>query len=136
MTVEVGATAPEFTLRDQDGQDVSLSSFRGSKNVVLLFYPLTFTNVCRGELGAIRDELATFQNDSVQLLAVSVDSPQAHRAWAEQQGYTFPLLSAWRDRAGLWRLQRDDGGRPTRHVRHRQAGGRALDGCQRHPRCP
>jgi len=93
MTVEVGATAPEFTLRDQDGQDVSLSSFRGSKNVVLLFYPLTFTNVCRGELGAIRDELATFQNDSVQLLAVSVDSPQAHRAWAEQQGYTFPLLS-------------------------------------------
>ncbi|HEV7209098.1 MAG TPA: peroxiredoxin [Mycobacteriales bacterium] len=93
MTVEVGTPAPDFTLRDQDGQDVTLSSFRGNKNVVVLFYPLTFTNVCRGELCAVRDELATFQNDNVQVLAISVDSPQAHRVWAEQQGYTFPLLS-------------------------------------------
>ncbi len=93
MSVEVGQTAPDFTLRDQHGADVTLSSFRGRQHVVLLFYPLTFTGVCQGELCAIRDELGTFQNDRVQVLAVSVDSPPAHKVWAEQQGYTFPLLS-------------------------------------------
>lgn len=93
MSADVGELAPEFTLRDQHGSDVSLASFRGDRNVVLLFYPMAFTNVCQGELCAIRDELDTFQNASVQVLAVSVDSPPAHKVWAEQQGYTFPLLS-------------------------------------------
>lgn len=93
MAAEVGTLAPDFTLRDQHGQDVSLSQFRGAKNVVLLFYPLTFTPTCQGELCAVRDELGTFQNDAVQVLAVSVDSPAAHQVWAEQQGYEFPLLA-------------------------------------------
>lgn len=93
MSADVGELAPEFTLRDQHGSDVSLASFRGERNVVLLFYPMAFTNVCQGELCAIRDELDTFQNGLVQVLAVSVDSPPAHKVWAEQQGYTFPLLS-------------------------------------------
>jgi peroxiredoxin len=93
MSVEVGDTAPDFTLRDQFGADVTLSSFRGEKVVVLLFYPLTFTGVCQGELCAVRDDLGAFQNDDVQILAVSVDSPYAHKVWAEQQGYEFPLLA-------------------------------------------
>jgi peroxiredoxin len=93
MSVEVGDTAPDFTLRDQFGQDVTLSSFRGEKVVVVMFYPLTFTGVCQGELCAVRDELGAFQNDGVQILAISVDSPPAHKVWAEQQGYEFPLLS-------------------------------------------
>ena len=91
--VDVGQTAPDFTLRDQDGAEVTLSSFRGERNVVLLFYPLAFTGVCQGELCAVRDDLSRFQNDDVQVLTVSVDSVPTHKKWAEEQGYTFPLLS-------------------------------------------
>ena len=93
MTVEVGSVAPDFTLRDQNNQEVTLSSFRGRKNVVLLFYPLTFTGVCQGELCAVRDDLSSFQNDDVQVLAVSVDSAFSHKVWADREGYDFPLLA-------------------------------------------
>lgn len=93
MSVEVGQAAPDFTLRDQHGKDVTLSQFRGQRNVVVLFYPLTFTGVCQGELCSVRDDLGSFQNDDVQVLAVSVDAPPAHKVWAEQQGYDFPLLA-------------------------------------------
>lgn len=93
MPVEVGDVAPDFTLRDQNNEEVTLSELRGRRNVVLLFYPLTFTGVCQGELCAVRDDLSTFQNDDVQVLAVSVDSPYAHKVWADQQGFDFPLLS-------------------------------------------
>lgn len=93
MAIEPGATAPDFTLNDQHGAAVTLSSFQGSKNVVLVFYPLTFTNVCKGELTALAGDLTTYQNDDVQVLAVSVDSFFAHRVWAEEQGYEFPILA-------------------------------------------
>lgn len=93
MSVEVGQPAPDFTLKDQNNEEVTLSSFRGHKNVVLLFYPLTFTGVCQGELCAIRDELPSFVNDDTVTLAVSVDTPFAHKVWAQQQGYEFPLLA-------------------------------------------
>ena len=56
MAVQVGDEAPDFTLKDQKGEDVTLSSFRGTSNVVLVFYPFTFTGVCHGELCAIRDD--------------------------------------------------------------------------------
>jgi peroxiredoxin len=91
--VAVGDAAPDFTLKDQHGQEVSLSDFRGVKNVVVMFYPLAFTGVCQGELCSIRDDLASFQNDSVQVLAISVDSVFSHKEWAAQQGYEFPLLA-------------------------------------------
>lgn len=93
MTLEVGAQAPDFTLPDYNKQQVSLSDFRGSKNVLLVFYPFAFSGVCQGELCQIRDDLSDFQNDSVQVLGVSVDTPFALKAWSDQQGYTFPLLS-------------------------------------------
>lgn len=91
--VDVGDTAPDFTLKDQHGQSVTLSSYRGDKAVVLIFYPLAFTGVCTTELCAVRDDLRRFQNDAVQVLTVSVDSPPTHRVFADQEGYTFPLLS-------------------------------------------
>jgi peroxiredoxin len=91
--VDVGDLAPDFELQDQDRNTVSLSSFRGRKNVVVVFYPLAFTGVCQGELCAIRDEIADFSNDDVQTLAISVDSGPTHAAWAKEQGYTFPLLA-------------------------------------------
>ncbi|WEV28055.1 peroxiredoxin [Streptomyces sp. 71268] len=93
MAVEVGAKAPEFALRTQHGEQVTLSEFRGERNVVLLFYPFAFTGVCTGELRALRDELPKFVNDEVQLLAVSNDSPFSLRVFAEQEGFEFPLLS-------------------------------------------
>ena len=84
---------PDFTLRDQHGQDVSLSSFRGRKAVVVMFYPFAFSRVCTGELCAVRDRLPTFESDDVQVLALSCDPMFALRAFAEQDGLTFPLLS-------------------------------------------
>ncbi len=93
MPVDVGQSAPDFTLPDQHGEKTSLSSYRGEKTVVLVFYPLTFTNVCKGELAGIRDDIGTYQNDEVQVLAVSVDSFFAHRVWADEQGYDFPILA-------------------------------------------
>ncbi|HET6636276.1 MAG TPA: peroxiredoxin [Streptomyces sp.] len=93
QAVETGAKAPDFTLKNQHGETISLSDYRGEKNVVLLFYPFAFTGVCTGELCALRDELPTFVNDDVQLLAVSNDSPFALRVFAEQEGLTNPLLS-------------------------------------------
>lgn len=93
MPVEVGDLAPEFTLPDQNHQPVSLSSFRGAKNVLVVFYPLAFSGVCSGELAAIRDDLPRFQNDAVQVLTISVDSFFVHKVWAEQEGFDFPLLS-------------------------------------------
>ncbi|GLV50791.1 peroxiredoxin [Thermobispora bispora] len=92
MAVEVGQVAPDFELKDQHGTPVKLSGLRGKK-VVLVFYPLAFTPVCHGELTAIRDELVGALPDDARVLTVSVDSMFSHRAWAEQEGFTFPLLS-------------------------------------------
>jgi mycoredoxin-dependent peroxiredoxin len=93
MAIEAGSQAPDFELKNQHGELVKLSDFRGQKNVVLLFYPFAFTGVCTGELCALRDELPKFVNDDVQLLAVSNDSPFTLRIFAEQEGLEYPLLS-------------------------------------------
>jgi peroxiredoxin len=91
--IEVGDEAPDFSLRDQNNEEVTLSSFRGSRAVLVIFYPLDFTGICTGELCAVRDDLATYQNDDVQVVAVSVDSAYSHKVFSERQGYEFPLLS-------------------------------------------
>jgi peroxiredoxin len=93
VPVAVGDIAPDFTLRNQHGEDVTLSSFRGEKAVLVVFYPFAFSGVCTGELCEIRDDLSAFENDAVQVLAVSCDPMFTLRAWAEDQKYTFPLLS-------------------------------------------
>lgn len=93
MTISLGTAAPDFELKDQHGNAVSLSSFKGKKNVVLLFIPFAFTGTCTGELCAMRDDLSSFQNDNVELLAVSCDSMFTQRVFAEQEGYNFPVLS-------------------------------------------
>ena len=93
MTITLGSAAPDFELSDQHGNKVSLASFKGKKNVVLLFYPFSFTGTCTGELCAMRDDLAAFQNDGVQVLAVSCDSMFTQRIFAEKEGYEFPVLA-------------------------------------------
>ncbi|GAA4946385.1 peroxiredoxin [Yinghuangia aomiensis] len=93
MAVEIGSKAPDFELKNQHGEVVKLSDFQGSKNVVLLFYPFSFTGVCTGELCALRDELPTFVNDDTQLLAVSCDSMFTQKVFAEREGLEYPVLS-------------------------------------------
>ena len=91
MLLAVGDQAPEFTLKDQNNQEWTLSEFRGDRDVLLVFYPLAFSGICTGELDYLRDQLAEFAD--VQLLAISVDSVYTLRAWSDQRGYDFPLLS-------------------------------------------
>jgi peroxiredoxin len=94
MAVEVGEQAPDFELKDQHGTPVRLSSFRGVKNVVLVFYPLAFSGVCTGELCALRDDFPSVSPDGdVELLTVSVDSTFTQRAWADAEGFEFGMLS-------------------------------------------
>jgi mycoredoxin-dependent peroxiredoxin len=90
---EVGTEAPDFTLKNQDGEDVTLSSFRGDRNVLVVFYPFAFSKTCTGELSTIRDDLSNFQNSDVQILAVSTDPADALKSWSQAEGYDFPLLS-------------------------------------------
>jgi peroxiredoxin (alkyl hydroperoxide reductase subunit C) len=93
MAPEVGTEAPDFTVKDQNNQDVTLSSFRGDRAVLLVFYPFAFSGTCTGELCAVRDNLADFQNDDVQILGISTDPPYPLKAWSDSQGFDFPLLS-------------------------------------------
>jgi peroxiredoxin len=93
MAIEVGEQAPDFELKDQHGTPVRLSSFRGEKNVVLVFYPLAFSGVCTGELCALRDDFPEVTREDVELLAVSVDSTHVIRTWSEQQNFGFTLLA-------------------------------------------
>lgn len=91
MSLQVGDQAPDFTLKDQNNQERTLSEFRGDRNVLVVFYPLAFSGICTGELDQLRDDLAEFTG--VQVLAVSVDSVYTLKAWSNQQGYYFPLLA-------------------------------------------
>ena len=93
MPLEIGAIAPDFTLKNQFGEDVTLSQFRGKKPVVIVFFPLAFSGICTGELCEIRDNIVIFDRADVELLGVSVDSHFTLRAWAEQEKYSFQLLS-------------------------------------------
>ncbi|MFZ0160201.1 MAG: peroxiredoxin [Kineosporiaceae bacterium] len=93
MTIEAGSSAPDFELTDQHGQKVKLSDFRGRSNVALVFYPFAFSGICTGELCEIRDNLELFTAGDVQVLAISCDPMFSLRAYADKEGYDFPLLS-------------------------------------------
>lgn len=89
----LGELAPDFTLRDQFGQEVTLSGFRGTKAVALIFYPFAFSGVCTGELAGVRERLEEFMTFDSEVLAISCDPRYAQRAFADAQGLNFPLLS-------------------------------------------
>lgn len=91
--LSLGGPAPDFTLRDQFGQDVSLSSYRGTKAVAIFFYPAAFSGVCTGEMAGIRDRLAEFLTFDTEVLAISCDPMFSLRAFSDQDGLNFPLLS-------------------------------------------
>ncbi|MGH3961543.1 peroxiredoxin [Mycobacterium sp.] len=89
----VGTIAPDFTLRDQNQQPVTLHDYRTTKNVLLVFFPLAFTGICQGELDQLRDHLPDYENDDSVALAISVGPPPTHKVWATESGFLFPVLS-------------------------------------------
>ncbi|MEY3020385.1 MAG: hypothetical protein RLZZ272_1369 [Actinomycetota bacterium] len=93
MGVGIGDVAPDFELPDQTRTPIRLSSFRGAKHVLLVFYPLSFTGVCEAELCGIRDGIDVFRSDAVETIAVSVDSTAVHARWARDEGFDFPILA-------------------------------------------
>ena len=94
MSIRVGEPARDFALRGTQSDDpVRLSSFKGQKNVVLLFFPLAWTSVCTKEMCAVRDSYSEYANLDAQVLGISVDSPFALKAWSKEEGFPFPLLS-------------------------------------------
>lgn len=88
-----GDMAPDFTLPSTVGDKVTLSDFRGKKNVLLLFYPLDFSPVCSVENKQCSEMLPTHADDGVQVLGISVDSLWAHKAFAAQNDISYPLLA-------------------------------------------
>lgn len=94
MTIDLGQPAPDFTLPHKPGEaPVQLSDYRGEKNVVLLFFPLAWSPVCTDEMCATRDSYTQYAELDAEVLGISVDSPFALQAWAENQEFQFPLLS-------------------------------------------
>ena len=92
MAADVGSTAPDFTLTNQDRQPVTLSEQRGTP-VVLAFFPAAFSSVCQKELCTFRDSLARLGTAAAQVYGVSVDTFFTLKAFQDQQKLTFPLLS-------------------------------------------
>lgn len=93
MALDVGSAAPDFTLKNQHGEDIALSSFRGDKDVILVFFPFAFSSICTGELGEIRDSLGEFTAKGAEVLAISCDHFFSNRTFADREGYTFAILS-------------------------------------------
>ncbi len=91
--LEPGDTAPDFTLSSTIGDKVTLSDYRGKKNVLLLFYPLDFSPTCSKETKQCAEMLPEAGNDDVAVLGIFVDSLWAHKAFAPQNGITYPLLA-------------------------------------------
>ena len=139
----IGGPAPDFTLRDQFGQDVTLSSYRGTKAVAIFFYPYAFSGVCTGEMAGIRDRLADFLTFDTEVLAISCDPVYALRAFSDADGLNFALLSDFwphgevsraygvlDERAGCPERSSyviDKEGRLTWAVHHPKAAARSLD---------
>ena len=94
MTVDVGRQAPDFTLKNQAGETVSLSDFRGAKNVVLMFYPLAFSGVCTTQFTDISAHEGRYGDEQTQVLGVSVDSFHGQAAFAKSLGLDATMMLA------------------------------------------
>ena len=91
--IKVGDVAPDFTLKNQDGNEVSLASFKGQKNVVLAFYPLDWSPVCTNENKCLTDDFPSFSDANAELLGISADSFFSHKAWADSLDLKHTLLA-------------------------------------------
>jgi mycoredoxin-dependent peroxiredoxin len=101
MTLANDTTAPDFDLPNQFGEHVRLHDFRGRKPVALVFFPLAFSSTCTTELCDLRDNLALFTSEEVELMGISVDSKATLRAFADAEGYDFTLLADFWPHGGV-----------------------------------
>jgi peroxiredoxin len=114
--IEAGAKAPNFSLPDQDGNEVSLSDFAGRK-LVIAFYPLDFSPICTDQLGLYQEVLGEIESKGASLVGISVDSTYCHHAFREQLNLTMPLLADFNPKGevsrayGAWIEQVDHGNR-------------------------
>ena len=105
MSLKAGDKAPSFTGKDQDGNTVNLSDFKG-KWVVLFFYPLDFTFVCPTELTQFRDSVKEFKAAGAEILGCSIDSVHSHKKWLKDDlgNLNYPLLAEalWHQHFPSW----------------------------------
>lgn len=100
MAITIGQTAPEFKLHDSDKNLVSLADFK-EKNVLLLFFPQSFTGTCTTELCNLRDNIAIYNDANAQVFGISVDSVFTLAKFKEEQKLNFPLLSDFNKDASI-----------------------------------
>jgi len=93
MALENDTQAPDFELPNQFGEHIRLGEFKGKKPVALVFFPLAFSSTCTTELCGLRDNLALFKSNDIELIGISVDSKATLRGFAEAEGYDFTLLA-------------------------------------------
>ena len=96
MTLTVGSSAPDFTLKTKTPEglsDITLSSYKEESSVDLLFFPFAFTGVCTEETCSVRDDLSSYENLNAKVFGISVDSPFAQEAMSIKEELNFPLLS-------------------------------------------
>lgn len=98
MSVQIGDTAPDFSLPSQTGETIKLSDFRGKSSVVLYFYPKDDTPGCTKESCAFRDSYEQFKQAGAEVIGVSSDSADSHQKFASKYSLPFTLLSD-RDKA-------------------------------------
>ena len=98
---EVGRIAPDFRLRGPGGSHVTLSEYRGQRNVVLAFFPLAFSPVCSHQLPTLERLMDRFRALDAEVLGISVDSHYANEAFAKSLHLSFPLLSDFRREATI-----------------------------------
>lgn len=100
MALNVGDLAPDFSLPAAPGPDrVSLSSFRGDRNVVILFFPLAFSSVCTDEICRVAEDYSGLSDLDAEVLGISVDSPFVTQKFAQETGADFPILSDFNKKA-------------------------------------
>lgn len=92
MALNIGDTAPSFTLFDTDKNQVKLEDYHG-KNLVVLFFPAAFTSVCTTELCSMRDNIGDYNSLNAEVVAISIDTPFTLGKFKEEQNLNFPLLS-------------------------------------------
>ena len=100
--IAAGEPAPDFTLRDQDGEEVSLADFKGRK-ALLVFYPMDFSPVCSDQLSIYQEVKPELAGKGVEILGISVDSPYAHKAFQEKLGIDTTLLSDFEPKGAVAR---------------------------------
>ena len=93
MTLEVGQEAPDFELPDSEGGRTKLSDYRGTKNVLLVFYPLAFSPICTTEFCALRDINRDIQSEQTEVIGISVDSRWTLMAWKDAEHFSNKFVA-------------------------------------------